>query len=99
MNKLLGMLCATVCTFGFAAMVSGTEVNQQACQQVMENSCTKCHGVKRICTTLKKADANWPAIVADMGKRGKLSQDVQDQALNCLTSTDAAAKGAFCPNK
>ena len=99
MNKLLGMLCAAVCTLGFAAMVGGVEVNQQACQQVMENSCTKCHGVKRICTTLEKADANWPAIVADMGKRGKLDQAVQDKALGCLTSTDAAVKGALCPKK
>ncbi len=99
MNKLLGMLCAAVCTLGFAAMVNGTEVNAQACQQVMDNSCTKCHGVKRICKTLDKADADWPAIVADMGKRGKLSQEAQDQALNCLTSTDVAVKGTLCPKK
>ena len=99
MNKWLGMLCATVCTFGFAAIVSSAEVNPQACQQVIENSCTKCHGIKRICTTLDKADADWPAIVADMGKRGKLSQEVQDQALSCLTSADVAVKGTVCPQK
>ena len=99
MNKLLGMLCATVCTLGFAAIVSSAEVNPQACQQVMENSCTKCHGIKRTCTTLEKTDDNWPAIVADMAKRGKLSQEVQDQALACVTSADGTVKGAFCPQK
>lgn len=99
MNKLLGILCATVCTFAFAALVSGTEATSQNCQQVLDNSCTKCHGVKRICKTMDKADADWPVIVADMGKRGKLSREVQDQALSCVTSTDAALKSALCPKK
>ncbi|NLZ17076.1 MAG: hypothetical protein GX087_05010 [Desulfobulbaceae bacterium] len=99
MNKLLGILCAGACTFGFAAMASSTEVNPQTCQQVIENSCTKCHGIKRICTTLDKADADWSAIVADMGRRGKLSQEVQDQALSCLTSADVTVKGTICPQK
>ncbi len=99
MKKLLGMLGATVCTLGFAAMVTGAEVTPQSCQQVMDTSCTKCHGMKRTCATLEKAAADWPAIVADMGKRGKLSQEVQDQALSCLTSTDANVKSILCPKK
>ncbi|MGI6638635.1 MAG: hypothetical protein ACOX4Z_06185 [Desulfobulbus sp.] len=100
MNKWLGVLCTMLCTVGFAAMAFGVvRPNPQTCQQLIQNSCTKCHGVKRICTTLDKPDANWPAIVADMGKRGKLSQEVQVQALSCLTSTDIAVKAELCPQK
>lgn len=99
MNKWLGLLCTTLCTVGFAAMAFGVEPNLQACQQLIQNSCTKCHGIKRICTTLDKTDANWPAIVANMAKRGKLSQEVQGQALSCLTSTDRAINAELCPQK
>lgn len=66
------------------------------CQQTVETSCTKCHSTERICKELGEADADWPAIVKDMGKRGKLSLEVQDKVLACLTST--AEQGRFeCP--
>lgn len=99
MNTMLRTLCVTVGTLAFATMVGGAEANPQACQQVMKNSCTKCHDIKRICNTLGKADADWPAIVADMGKRGKLGQEIQDQAISCLTSTDEAVRGTLCLKK
>ena len=69
---------------------------ESTCQQTVKASCTKCHSTERICKKLSKTDADWPAIVNNMGKRARLSPDKQDSVLACLTNT--AEQGGFeCP--
>lgn len=87
MKKLLLPCLVLSLTLGIASLGTSQEVNEQACRQALETSCVKCHPMKKTCKELNKADANWKAIIADMGKRGKLSQEVQDTVLACLTTT------------
>ncbi len=82
-----GML-GVVLGFGiicFASWSIAQDVDDTACQKTIQTSCTSCHNTKRICHELSEADANWPSIIKEMGELGKLSQEVQDTALNCLT--------------
>lgn len=73
----------------------GQGVDDAACQQTIQTSCTKCHTTERICHELGESDAKWPEIVKEMGERGKLSQEVQDTVLACLT-TAADPKKFVC---
>lgn len=73
-------------SLGVVSLGIGGEVNEQACQQALQNNCSKCHALKRACTELDKPDANWKEVVSTMGKRGKLSQEVQDTVFTCLTT-------------
>jgi len=82
---ILGLM--TLFTLGIASLGTSQGANPQACQQTLQTNCTKCHGLKKICNKLDQADANWKTIVATMGQRGKLSQDVQDAVVTCLTTS------------
>ncbi|MDK9706627.1 MAG: hypothetical protein OEL83_06210 [Desulforhopalus sp.] len=62
------------------------------CQQTLKNNCTKCHGLPKICAKLGDKAADWPAIVARMGDKAKLSKEVQDAALACLSKSPDPAK-------
>ena len=63
-------------TLGLASLGASQETNEQACQQALQNNCTKCHGLKKTCKELDEPNANWKEIITNMGKRGKLSQEV-----------------------
>jgi hypothetical protein len=62
------------------------------CQQTLKNNCTKCHGLPKICKELGEKDADWPKIVARMGDKAKLTKEVQDAALACLSKSPDPAK-------
>lgn len=87
---ILGLM--TLCTLGIASLGTSQEVNSQACQQTLQTTCTKCHGLKKICSKLDQADANWKTIVTTMGHRGNLSQDAQDAVVTCLTTSSEPKK-------
>lgn len=66
------------------------EMNQQTCRKTIAGTCTKCHGAARICKKLKDGDMNadkWRTIIARMGRRAKLSRDVQNSIHACLTTS------------
>ena len=75
----------------------GKDAEGSSCQQTVESSCTRCHSTERICRELGHAGADWPAIVKNMGKRGRLNQELQDKVLACLTSTTES--GGFACSK
>lgn len=87
---LLGLLLMG--SWGIAAVGEGQGVDDSACQQTIQTNCTRCHTTKRICNELQESDANWPKIIKEMGQRGKLSQEVQDTVLNCLTKASEPGK-------
>lgn len=87
MKKLFLSCIVLGFSLGIASLGTSQEVNDQACKQTLEANCVKCHPMKKTCKELDKADANWKTIIAEMGKRGKLSQEVQDTVLACLTTT------------
>ena len=78
--------------FGIASWSIGQDIDEAACQQTIQNSCTTCHKTDRICHELGEEDANWPEIIKEMGERGKLSQEIQDTALKCLTKAEDPKK-------
>jgi hypothetical protein len=84
MKNLFFLASIIFCTLGIASFGISQDMDQ-SCQQTLQNNCARCHGLKKICSKLDKAETNWKAIVTDMGKKGKLSQDVQDAAVTCLT--------------
>ena len=92
MRKCIVLGVMTLLTLGTASLSASQDVNEQACQQTLQNACTKCHGLKKICNKLNQADANWKMIVTNMGEKGKLSQEAQDSVLTCLTTTPAPKK-------
>ena len=65
------------------------EVDEEICRDTIQNTCTKCHGTARICKKLKDADigeSRWGKIIARMGRRAKISRDVQETVIACLTT-------------
>ena len=91
LTAVVGLISLTVLS------CSGSkDVAESPCQKTIKAGCTKCHSTERTCEKLSEADADWPAIVKDMGKRAKLNQEQQDAVLACLTNT--AEQGRFeCP--
>lgn len=87
MKELFGAL---LCFFllCFAAASISQAVDETACQETIQITCTSCHKTGRICRELDNKDADWPAIIKEMGELGDLSQDIQNTALNCLTKAD-----------
>lgn len=83
---LAALLCSAALVF--ASLSIGQDIDSATCQQTLKANCTSCHSIKRICHELDEKDANWPAIIKEMGELGNLSQKIQDTALNCLTKTD-----------
>ena len=98
MKKLLLSTLLVLLPLCVATWSTSQEVNDEACQQVIQASCTKCHGAEKICKKLDQADADWPAIVSKMSKKAKVNKETEAQILDCLTkSTDP--KKAACPQK
>ena len=87
MKKLLIIAVLALLPLCAAIWSNAQDVNDEACQQAIQTSCTKCHGAERICNKLSATDADWPAIVARMSKKAALNQETQDQVLNCLTKS------------
>lgn len=83
------LLSIPLCT---ASVTVGQDVDEAACKTTIETSCTKCHATERICDALSETSTNWPEIVKEMGEKGKLSQEVQDTVLNCLTKASEPGK-------
>ncbi len=85
-----GMLAALLffAVIGFASFSIGQDIDKTVCQQTIQVTCTSCHKAGRICKELDNKNADWPSIIKEMGELGKLSQEIQDTALNCLTKTD-----------
>lgn len=75
-----------------ASLSIGQNVDDAACQATIQTNCTKCHTTDRICHELSESHTNWPLIIKEMGEKGKLSQDVQDTVLNCLTKASEPGK-------
>ena len=93
MKRLILLTLLVLLPLGVAPLsFSQATPDEAACQQTIQKSCTKCHTTDRICHELAEADANWPHIVKEMGEKGKLSQEVQDTVLNCLTKSADPAK-------
>jgi hypothetical protein len=92
MKKVLLPALLALLPLCIASWSLGQEVDQAACQQTIQDNCTKCHGTSKICKELGEADADWGKIVKNMGKKGKLSQEVQDSVLNCLTKSTEPGK-------
>ncbi len=90
-------LLVVLASVGITSWVAAQDVDEVACQQTIETSCTKCHSSERICNKLSEENENWSEIVKRMGGRGNLSQEVQDTVLNCLTK--AAEPGKFVCKK
>ena len=99
MKKWIASCSLTIGLCLLPAFASAADINPASCQEVMQNNCIKYHGIKKVCAAQKKAGADWHTIVASMGKKGQLSQEVQDQALACLTSTDKKIADQLCPAK
>ena len=76
-------------TLGLAFLATAQAADDQACGQTVQANCTKCHGANKICAKLDQADTDWKKTVAIMGQRGKLSQEVREAVVACLTSTGA----------
>ena len=91
MRNMLAVVSIFV-VFGIASWSIGQDVDEAACQQTIKTSCTTCHKTDRICHELGEADANWPEIIKEMGEKGKLSQEIQDTVLNCLTKAEDPKK-------
>lgn len=93
MKKLVlsALLVITPLCVGTLSFSQGA-ADPAACQLTLKNNCTKCHGLPKICTKLGDKTADWPAIVAKMGEKGKLSKEVQDAALACLSKSPDPAK-------
>jgi len=92
MNQCLTVVLLSFFTLGIATLGRGQELNPQSCQQNLQTTCTRCHGLKKICTKLDQAGADWKTIIATMGKRGNLSQDTQDTVVVCLTASSEPKK-------
>jgi cytochrome c5 len=92
MHKGIILVTLTLALFGVASMGVGQEVNEQACRQTLQNSCTTCHGLKKICAKLEQKDADWKKIVSTMGQKGNLSQETQDTVTTCLTTSKEPKK-------
>lgn len=92
MQKMMLSALLVLVPLGIASWSVGQDIDDAACQTTIEANCTKCHGTRKICHELGESDANWPAIIKEMGERGKLSQDVQDTVLNCLTKASDPKK-------
>lgn len=92
MRKGLVVLLLFFGTLGFAASGIGQNVDPQACGQTLQTNCTRCHSLKRVCDKLNQANADWKGIVTTMGQRGKLSQEVQDAVVVCLTKSSDPKK-------
>jgi len=94
MKKYLVLGSMALFALSIASLGTSQEATEQACQQTLQNNCAKCHGLKKICATLDKKDADWKTIVATMGQKGKLSQETQDTVLACLTTSSDPKKVA-----
>ena len=92
MKKCLLPLLLVFISLGAASWSVGQDFDESACQQIITASCTKCHTTDRICNELGAPTAHWAAVVKQMGMKGKLSQDVQDSVLNCLTKASEPGK-------
>ena len=84
----LTVLCTVIAIT--VASLRAAEVNDESCTAAITANCTRCHGAVKICNKLKDTamDAEkWRTIVARMGKKAKLTQDVQDAVHACLTTS------------
>ncbi len=90
-NTLLAALLILL-PLGTATWSLGQDVDEAACMQAIQTNCTSCHGMKKICKELGEKDADWGKIMTSMAKKGKLSQEVHDTVLNCLTKSADPAK-------
>ncbi|WP_310599816.1 hypothetical protein [Desulfobulbus sp.] len=86
MNNHLLIAAATLFALGGTAFGADRD-NPQACPQTLQTNCARCHGLQQVCAKLDQPDANWKAIVATMGQRGNLGQEVQEAVVACLTKT------------
>jgi len=92
MKKYLVLGSMALFALSIASLGTSQEAAEQVCQQTLQNNCAKCHSLKKICAKLDQKDADWKAIVAKMGQKGKLSQEVQDAVVVCLTTTSEPKK-------
>lgn len=92
MKKVILSALFVLLSVGTASWSLGQDGDEAACTQAIQTNCTSCHGTKKICKELGKADADWGKIMTSMAKKGKLSQEVHDTVLNCLTKSADPAK-------
>ncbi len=92
MKKMLIFGAVSLFTLTVVSLGTGQEATEQGCRQTLQANCTTCHGLKKICNKLDQQDADWKKIVANMGQKGNLSQEVQDTVVTCLTTTKEPKK-------
>ncbi len=66
-----------------------------ACLQTIQNKCTSCHYITRICQALdKKGKGGWKSTVKSMVKKGaKLSKEGQQTMVQCLLEPGVELSG------
>ena len=94
MRKTVLTVAVTVAAMSLASFAVSQETNLQTCRQTLQNNCASCHDLNKVCAKVDQGGANWQKIVADMGKKGNISQDVQNSVVACLTTSSDPKKVA-----
>lgn len=94
MKKTMLTVALTAVTLSLASFAVSQETNLQDCQKTLQNNCASCHGLSKVCEKVDQGGANWPKIVANMGKKGSIGQEVQDSVVACLTKSSDPRKVA-----
>lgn len=78
---------------------NGSGRAEEECGPLVQNKCSTCHFVTRICPRIKtgKSNSYWKRIIANMIQNGMVATDQeQEQLARCLTDPDTTVK-ALCP--
>lgn len=94
MRKTVLTVILSVAALSLASFAVSQETDLQSCQKTLQNNCASCHGLNKVCAKLDEGGADWKKIVANMGKKGSISQDVQDSVVACLTKSSDPKKVA-----
>ena len=94
MKKILFPALLLLLSLGIASLGTGEETKTPSCQQTLQDNCTRCHGLKKICNKLAQDKVDWRMVVTTMGERGKLGRDAQDAVFTCLTTSTDLKKTA-----
>ena len=97
MKKSMLIVGLSFVTLGLASFAVSQETSLPACQQTLKNNCASCHGLDRVCAKLDQSGVDWKKIVANMGKKGNISQGIQDSVVACLTQSSEPKK-VVCGN-
>ena len=87
MRKIHTTLVPLVITiFAIILLSTSSAIAKDNCAPLLENKCTECHNLNRVCEKLgKKNKKRWVRTIKRMVKRGaKLTKSEKKEILNCL---------------